>query len=72
MKKEFDAEYNRSGKSHYDDEIINAGVNLITVLINGIESTCKYVDLMDAVQSEIDAAGNGRFSFSFGVEFNGV
>lgn len=73
MQKEFDAEPSHGGLSHYDGEIINTVVNMVTVFINGVESTCKYADLMDAVQSEIDAAGgNGSFSFVFGVEFKEI
>lgn len=72
MQKEFDAEPHYRGFSKYDFQPEQEYVELVSVEINGVKSDLLYENLIDAVQSEIDAAGNGRFSFSFGVEFKEV
>lgn len=67
MSKEFDAEPLYGGFSKYDFQQEQEYVELVSVEINGIKSDRLYDNLNDAMQSEIDAAGNGRFSFVFGT-----
>ena len=74
MSKEFDVDTEPlyGGFSKYDFQQEQEYVELVSVEINGVKSDRLYDDLMDAVQSEIDAAGNGRFSFVFGTFFKEI
>ena len=67
MSKEFNEETHKEGISKYDFQQEQEYVELVSVEINGIKSDRLYDNLNDAMQSEIDAAGNGRFSFVFGT-----
>lgn len=69
---EFDAEPLYGGFSKYDFQPEQGYEELVSVEINGVKSDCLYDNLMEAVQSEIDAAGNGRFSFVFGTCFKEI